>query len=108
MMWATDCIGIELLLQKNILEENNARTFHETILEKEIGMSRTFIDQGFDILPLGMSDYINDTHQDVHHNDEWFGSTLNPLETMFFKNNRLSSKYIDYLDLCHKNMHTWE
>ena len=104
MMWATDRIGIRLLLQKNILEEHNTRSFVDTILEKEIGMSRAFIDQGFEILSLGMSDYISDTHGDIHYNEMWFGSTLNPLETIFFKNNRLSSKYIEYLDLCHEKL----
>lgn len=104
MMWATDRIGIRLLLRKNILEKENTRSFVDTIAEKEIGMSRTFIDHGFEIISLGMSDYINDTHGDIHYNDSWFGSTLHPFETIFFKNNRLSSKYIEYLDLCHEKM----
>lgn len=108
MFWVTDDVGIELLLKKKILEENNTRDFAQTIIDKEIGMSRQFIDADFDIVPLGMSDYICDTHGDIHYENSWFGSTLNPLETIFFKNNRISSKYIDYLDLCHTNMHKWE
>lgn len=104
MMWATDVIGIELLLKNKILEDNNTRSIADTIIEKEIGMSRLFIDESFNIVSLGMSDYVNSTHGDIHHNGRWFENTLNPLETIFYKNNRISSKYIDYLDLCYENM----
>lgn len=104
MMWATDMIGIELLLENKILEDNNTRSWDDTIVQKEIGMSTLFIEKGFNIVSLGMSDYINNTHGDIHYNNKWFGDTLNPLETIFYKNNRLSSKYIDYLDLCHQNI----
>ena len=103
-MWATDVLGIELLLKNKILEDNNTRSFDDTIIEKEIGMSRLFIDESFNIVSLGMSDYVNSTHGDIHQNGRWFENTLNPLETIFYKNNRISSKYIDYLDLCYENI----
>ena len=104
MLWATDGTGIDILLKRKILEEHSDLDFKQMIAHKEIGMSRVFLDANFRIVSLGMSDCVSDRHDDLHYNDKWFGSTLNPFETIFIKNNRLSSKYIDYLDMVHKNM----
>ena len=49
MMWATDKVGVDLLEKTGILTESNDETFKNTIINKEIGMSRKFIDNSYKI-----------------------------------------------------------
>ena len=86
MMWCTDLIGVNLLISNRILRPRNDNSYEGTITLLEIGMSQVLID------------LIDKQHGDYHGNGLYFGETLHPFETVFFKNNRLSSKHIEILE----------
>ncbi|GAG21028.1 unnamed protein product, partial [marine sediment metagenome] len=71
------------------------------ICNHEIRTSQTIIAAGFKIRALMMSEntheLINDPaklHGDVVYTNGYFGSTINPLETIFIKSNRLDTQCI--------------
>ena len=98
MMWCTDLIGVNLLISNRILRPRNDNSYEGTITLLEIGMSQVLIKHGYKIMSFGMLDLIDKQHGDYHRNGLYFGETLHPFETVFFKNNRLSSKHIEILE----------
>ena len=50
-----------------------------------------------------MLEVIDQTHGDYHHNRRYLETTLHPFETVFIKNNRLSSRYIDILEKIYRH-----
>tara|TARA_B110000208_G_C11653298_1_gene388820 strand:+ start:131 stop:970 length:840 start_codon:yes stop_codon:yes gene_type:complete len=108
MAFATDNIGLQLLIDNNIFNlERNIQVFNKLgkdsfIIEFEVGMSGIIMDNGYKIESFMQTENNNFEigHGDIHYNNKYFGSTLNPIEIMFLKNNRISSKIL-------KNYITW-
>jgi lipopolysaccharide biosynthesis protein len=92
--FATDSQGINLLLNEGIFD-SIGKNKDDVIKEHEIEMSRFLLKSGFKIKPLQLSQYNGDKNEDVCHNQGYHGTTLNPLEVMFVKTNRLQTKIID-------------
>ena len=57
----------------------------------ELGMSRIIMENGYEITSFMQSDnyYKKLEHNDIHFTNKYFGITLNPVEIMFIKNNRI-------------------
>jgi hypothetical protein len=49
-----------------------------------------------------MSEMLNITHNDIHNEGMYFGSTVNPLEIIFYKNNRLKNNTTILYNKCYK------
>ena len=101
--FATDIVGLNLLIKNKILNEKN----NIDVLKKkgkrafinnfEINMSQVIINNGYQIASLTQTEN-NKTevrYGDIHKNNKYFGVTLNPMEIMFIKNNRINSKYLN-------------
>jgi hypothetical protein len=102
MMFCTDNIGLEIL-KKSIFNinpidyeniYNNSRK--KFIIRFEIGMSQEIIKNGFEISGLYFCDILNIKTNDVWRNNIYYDTTINPLETMFIKKNRIDSKIIEF------------
>lgn len=92
--FATDLQGLSLLLSGGIFNtKNKAKT--QIIKEHEIGMSRLLLKSGFKIKPLQLSQHNVEKSRDICYNGRYYGTTINPLEVMFIKTNRIQSKTIN-------------
>ena len=109
MAFGTDNTGLQLLIEKKIFNlENNIEVYEnkgrkEFIMNFEVGMSGVIMKNGYEISSFMQSDnyYKNLKHGDIHYPERYFGITLNPVEIMFIKNNRLhddsvSKRYIHW------------
>jgi hypothetical protein len=102
MSFATDIIGLKLLIKNKILNErNNIKIFKNEgkkafILKFEVNMSKIIMDNGYNIASFNQSENnkIDLYHDDIHFENKYFGITLNPIEIMFIKNssNRINNK----------------
>lgn len=105
MFWVVDRQGLDIV--KPIISDATPMNKLEIIVKKEIAMSMKILEAGFNItciLPPYQVDYRkaenryinqnNGAHGDPWFIDAYFGRTLSPMETIFFKNNR-----IQYQDL---------
>lgn len=109
MMFCTDKVGLEILnknifnLTPNEYEEIYKKNRKNFIIRFEIGMSQQIIKNKFEIAALYISDVKKHKTGDVWYNNKYFETTINPLETMFIKKNRIDSELIDfYTDtFCH-------
>ena len=83
------CFGLDKIALRLLLEHKKFDAFGKTkeliIKDHEIGMSRLLLGNNFSVKPFQLSRSTNEDHGDINHNDEYFGTTLNPLEIMFFK-----------------------
>ena len=102
MMFCTDKVGLEIL-NKNIfnLTSNEYEDIYKNgrknfIIRFEIGMSQQIIKNGFDIAALHICDKKKVKTGDIWYNNKYFETTMNPLETMFIKNNRIHSEIINF------------
>jgi hypothetical protein len=102
MIFCTDKIGLEIL-NKNIfnLTSNEYRDIYiknrrDFIIRFEIGISQQIIKNGFDIAALYVCDIEKHKTGDIWYNNKYFGTTINPLETMFLKKNRVDSELIKF------------
>lgn len=100
--WCTDKIGLNILLLNNILKEANNYSFSDTIQKLEVGMSKIILEKGYNIKAISMSEMLNITHNDIHNEGMYFGSTVNPLEIIFYKNNRLKNNTTILYNKCYK------
>jgi len=98
MCFGTDKTGVDILIKNNIFnEKKNIAIFNKSkeqfIREFEINMSKIIIDNNYDIYSFNQSENndINLKHTDIHYNKRYFGITLNPIEIMFIKNNRINT-----------------
>ena len=97
MAFGTDHIGLHLLIKKNIFNiEHNIKVYKMKGKAKyiqifEVGMSDIIIKNGYKIASFMQCDnyYKNIEHDDIHYTQKYFGITLNPVEIMFIKNNRI-------------------
>ena len=88
--FATDLQGINLLLNESIFN-TIGKEKTDIIEQHEIGMSRLLLKSGFKIKPLQLSQYNGEEHGDICYNERYYGTTLNPLEVMFIKTNRINN-----------------
>jgi|SaaInlStandDraft_1057018.scaffolds.fasta_scaffold06627_3 hypothetical protein len=102
MMFCTDKVGLEIL-NKNIFnltpnEYENIYKYNRKnfIIRFEIGMSQQIIKNGFDIAALYLCDIKKHKTGDIWYNNKYLGTTINPLETMFIKKNRIDSELIKF------------
>ena len=102
MIFCTDKIGLNIL-NKNIfhLTCDDYETIYNKnrknyIIKFEIGMSQWIIKNGFKIAALYFCDINKHKIGDIWYNNKYFGSTVNPLEVMFIKKNRIDSKIIKF------------
>lgn len=99
MLWTTDKTGLEHVLNTGVLSERNDFNFRDTILNKEIKLTDIFLDSGYDVKALYMVGMTDRKHADVNYQNNYYNTELNPLETLFYKNNRdLDSKIISLYD----------
>lgn len=99
MAFATDRIGIQLLLGANIFNQYlNERVYLERgkmdfILQFEVGMSGVIMNNGYQIDSFCQveNNRVDIPYGDIHYNDHYFGSTINPIEVMFIKTNRITT-----------------
>ena len=101
MCFATDIIGIKLLIKNKIFnEKENIKYLKEKgkwnyILKYEIGMSNVITKAGYNISALQLSNNCKQIkHNDIHFENKYFNITLNPLEIMFIKTNRIKDSYV--------------
>ena len=118
MCWATDKIGLLLLIKKGILASADNKLV--AITNHEVAMSQVMLEHGYNIDCLLVSHQnrqwssLNDTdwilmtaHNspvggDVTYRGQYYGQTLHPYEVMFIKTSRdLDIKQLDYLTLNH-------
>ena len=103
MMFCTDKVGLEILnknifnLTSNEYEDIYKKRKKNFIIRFEIGMSQQIIKNGFDIAALYICDIKKRKTGDIWCDRRcYFGTNINPLETMFIKKNRVDSKLINF------------
>lgn len=101
MMYCIDKIGLIILIDNYILMDNKYDKYdkYEYILKYEIGMSQIIIENGYKITALALSENKRHSINDIwQRKNLYFDNNINPLETIFYKNNRYESDiYIQYL-----------
>ena len=96
MSFATDreCIGLllktDIFNSSAIVKLGRPAKKLQYVLAHEVEMTRCLVDAGYDIKPFQLSSGGTiDEHDDINYEGEYFGTTLNPLEVMFIKTNRI-------------------
>ena len=83
------CFGLDKIALRLLIDHKKFDTVGKAkeliIKDHEIGVSRLLLDNDFMIKPFQMSRSSNQEHADINHNHLYFGTTLNPLEVMFYK-----------------------
>lgn len=92
------CFGMDRETLKFLINNGKfnaiGKSRREVIIDHEVGMSTLLLNNGFQIKPFLLSRNISQKHGDVCYNKGYYGTTLNPLEVMFIKTNRLQNKII--------------
>lgn len=96
MGFATDLKGIRLLQDKQIFNIKKNREIYnkfEFIIKFEVGMSKVFLEAGYLIDSFMQVENMDGElkHGDIHHPNKYYGITLNPIEIMFIKVNRINN-----------------
>ena len=102
MAFATDNVGLKLLINANILNlENNIEVYKNKgklffIQEFEVKMSAVILNNGYKITSFLQSNnyYKKCILGDIHYEKKYCGITINPIEVMFIKNNRINNKVL--------------
>lgn len=81
-------------LIKNKIFDCHGKSHQDVIFHHEIRMSQFLINQGYEVKPFQLSRE-TEKHSDINHNDAYFETTINPLETMFFKTKASGTKTIN-------------
>ena len=97
MAFATDATGLGLLIKARIFDlERNIEVMKRYgkgnfIQTFEVGMSGVILNNGYQIASFMQveNNNVELQHADVHFQNRYFNSTLNPIEIMFIKNNRI-------------------
>lgn len=93
-----DRVALDILLSNDKFDSEN-KDRSDVILDHEIGCSQCLIDKGYLIKPLQLSQFSQTSHADIHFPDKYFGDTLNPLDVMFVKTNRINNNVVrNYTD----------
>jgi lipopolysaccharide biosynthesis protein len=93
--FGTDKIGLNILLENNIFNPSNNIIRRDLIINHEIGMSKTIMSKGYKLFSFQLSENSNKEHlrihDDIHYNNKYFNDTINPLEVMFVKSERINT-----------------
>ena len=108
MAFATDSIGLQILIDSDIFDlEKHIQTVEKFgkwkfILNFEVGMSKIIMNNGYEIDSFIQleNNHCEIWHGDIHYNNKYFESTLNPIEIMFIKTNRINTQIM-------RNYITW-
>ena len=89
MLFCTDKIGLNILMENNIFNNCDNETKQEIIDNHEIKSSRVISNSGFKVTSLLKADQCNKNrqHQDPWFHDHYLGKTPHPYETIFNKTN---------------------
>ena len=79
-----DKIALNILINNKIFN-SLYKDKEQIIKDHELGMSRTLLKHNFKVKPFQLSRSSSEDHGDINHNGAYFGTTLNPLESMFYK-----------------------
>jgi len=83
------CFGLDKIALNLLINNENFNSLHKNkeqiIKDNEIGMSRTLLKHNFKVKPFQLSRSSSEDHGDINYNGGYFGTTLNPLDTMFYK-----------------------
>ena len=95
--FATDKVGLKLLIEKEIFIIKNGQEHYHTFFSKqgrtefirrfEVGMSKVIMEQGYGIEPLVLCDLKGLNSGATYGDNQYHGITHNPLETIFIKSN---------------------
>lgn len=97
MAFCTDKVGLNLLIENKILLDNQYDTIFKKskidyIIKYEIGMSKVIINNGYKITALALSENKNVELGEIWCDlNSYISDNINPLETIFYKNNRIKS-----------------
>ncbi|KAI9798826.1 MAG: hypothetical protein M1826_005655 [Phylliscum demangeonii] len=109
MIWATDSIGLHLLLSEQGI--NQCFHEHDPAVHAEVGATALITDAGYgvDVMMSAFHtrpDYARScAHDDVLWNDKYYGFNVHPYETLFAKTNRqIAPQQLDTLTAWHDDM----
>ncbi|KAI0007076.1 hypothetical protein F4779DRAFT_526671 [Xylariaceae sp. FL0662B] len=127
MIWATDSVGMELLLYPpaEASQEDAYGTENDTVafggcyevfpqaIHAEIGATRAIRNAGYEVSAMMSAfqgeEYFGECDQhpaDVLYNGQYFGTNVHPYETIFFKANRgVDPTTLDLLTRVHMSTH---
>lgn len=92
------CFGMDANCLKLLLKNKKFNTEGKPVLDiikyHEIGISQFIINQGYDIKPFELSALSNLEHPDINYPNKYSGTTINPLEIMFIKTNRINNNIV--------------
>lgn len=97
--FALDLEGLNILLEHGKFDTKDKHKL-DIIRDHEIGCSQLLLNQGFEIKSLQLSEYSGEKNPDINYEGQYFGTTVNPLEIMFIKTNRIN-------DITVKNYTSW-
>lgn len=94
--FCTDLIGVDLLVKNNVFSPEKDILRKDIIKNHEIGLSKVITDNFYKLFAFQLSENINSKtvgfhHDDIHYNGKYYGDTINPVEVMFIKNNRINN-----------------
>ena len=94
MMFCTDKVGLTTLISKKIFLDTKYNSLNKLdyIINYEIGMSKIILESGYQITALALSENKKHNIIDVwFFLNKYFNMNINPLETIFYKNNRIKT-----------------
>jgi hypothetical protein len=102
MFWVTDIIGLDLILLNKMLPYKNILNMRDTILKYEIGLSKLFLDNNYNIKGIYSRGILDEKHNNISLNN-----SIHPFDIIFPKNNKINSyKILDYYDKIYSKLKT--
>lgn len=86
--FGTDLVALQILIENKIFSTNN-QSKQAIIMNHEVRASQVLRENGFKIKPFQLSQFLEKEHGDIVYDNKYFGATLNPIEIMFIKTNRI-------------------
>ncbi len=98
--FATDSIGLCLLMKKKIFHPSLSNEKYDIIFNREIRMSAEIIKANYQLYVFQFSEnrnsYIDAPHHgDIHLPNKYYKTTLNPIEIMFIKPSRVLNQTLE-------------
>lgn len=94
--FGTDREGLDVIMRAGIFDVP-ADIDKVTLVERhEVRMSEVVLNAGFGVYAFQLSENaFGGLHEDVHYEGSYFGITLNPVEIMFVKTNRINNQVVE-------------
>jgi hypothetical protein len=102
--FCTDITGLNLLIKNNIFTNFGFRR-DDIIKNHELKITKVILDDGYDFFAFQLSENINhhkfvngdykNLNGDIQYPEKYYGITLNPLEIIFIKTNRINDSYVE-------------